>query len=172
MPIYALGDKVPQIDPSAYIHPEAVIIGDVVIGPESSVWGCAVIRGDDGHIRIGSGSSIQDGAVLHTTFFSPTVVGDGCTIGHLAHLEGCEIKNGGLVGSGAIVLHEAVIGEYALVAAGAVVLGKTEVPAGALAVGTPAKIKPDAANQEMIEFGAQSYVDRGKRYKEDLRRID
>ena len=100
MPVYALGDQVPQIDPSAFIHPEAVIIGDVRIGAGSSVWACAVIRGDDGPIHVGSGSSIQDGAVLHTTAFSPTTVGDGCTIGHLAHLEGCVIKDGGLVGSG------------------------------------------------------------------------
>ncbi len=172
MPVYALGDQVPQIDPSAFIHPDAVIIGDVRIGAESSVWACAVLRGDDGPIHIGSGSSIQDGAVLHTTSFSPTTVGDGCTIGHLAHLEGCVIKDGGLVGSGAIVLHEAVVGEFALVAAGAVVLGKTEVPPGALAVGTPARIKPDAANRKMIETGAQSYVERAGLYKEHLRRID
>src|SRR5688572_15118345 len=85
MPVYRLGDAVPSIDPTAYVSPEAVIIGDVVLGPEASVWPCAVLRGDTGTIRIGARTSIQDGAVLHTTREHPTVVGDDCTIGHLAH---------------------------------------------------------------------------------------
>ena len=98
MPIYALGDLEPNIDPTAYIHPDAVIIGDVTIGSESSVWACSVIRGDDGVIRIGNRSNIQDGAVLHTTPVYPTVVGNNCTIGHLAHLEGCTVEDDSLVG--------------------------------------------------------------------------
>ncbi len=172
MPVYALGRHVPQIHPDAYISPEAVIIGSVTIGSESSVWPGAVLRGDDGEIHIGARTSIQDGAIIHTTHFQPTTVGDECVIGHLAHLEGCIIHDGALVGSGSVVLHNAVVETGALVGAGAVVSGGTVVPAGAMALGIPAKIRPDAVTPEMISLGMRSYVERGHRYREQLRRID
>lgn len=172
MPIYALGSIEPRIDASAYIHPEAVIIGEVTIGADSSVWPCAVLRGDDGQIIIGRGSSVQDGAVLHCTPELPTVIGDECTIGHNAHLEGCRILDGGLVGSGAVVLHEAEVGEWALVGAGAVVTGGTVVPAGALALGTPAKIREGLADKEDIYDGMLTYIERAKRFRSELRRLD
>ena len=88
MAVYALGDLVPTIDSRAYVHPDAVIIGAVTIGPDSSIWPGATLRGDGGEIRIGSRTSVQDNAVLHTTPQWPTVVGDGCVLGHLIHLEG------------------------------------------------------------------------------------
>jgi len=172
MPVYALGHQVPTIHPDAYISPEAVIIGSVTIGAESSIWPGAVLRGDDGAITIGARTSIQDGAILHTTHFQPTVVGDECVIGHLAHLEGCIIHDGALVGSGSVVLHNAVVETGALVGAGAVVSGGSVVPSGAMALGIPAKIRPDSVTAEMISLGMQSYVDRGHRYRADLRRID
>ena len=172
MPVYALGHQVPQIHPDAYISPEAVIIGSVTIGSESSVWPGAVLRGDDGEIHIGARTSIQDGAILHTTHFQATTVGDECVIGHLAHLEGCIIHDGALVGSGSVVLHNAVVESGALVGAGAVVSGGTIVPSGAMALGIPAKIRPDVVTHEMIALGMQSYVDRAKRYRTDLHRID
>ncbi|MGI8710325.1 MAG: gamma carbonic anhydrase family protein [Acidimicrobiales bacterium] len=172
MAVYALGNQVPTIHPDAYVAAEAVIIGSVTIGSESSVWPGAVLRGDDGRILIGARTSIQDGAVVHTTHFQPTTVGDECVIGHLAHLEGCIIGDGALVGSGSIVLHNAVVETGALVGAGAVVSGGTVVPAGAMALGVPAKIRPDAVTPEMISLGMASYVDRGHRYRAELRRID
>lgn len=172
MPVYALGHQVPDIHPDAYISPEAVIIGSVTIGAESSIWPGAVLRGDDGQIIIGARTSVQDGAIIHTTHFQPTTVGDECVIGHLAHLEGCVIHDGALVGSGSVVLHEAVVESGALVGAGAVVSGGTVVPARAMALGIPAKIRPDAVIPEMITMGMQSYVDRGHRYRQDLRRLD
>lgn len=172
MPVYALGHQVPDIHPTAYISPEAVVIGSVRIGAESSVWPGAVLRGDDGEILIGSRTSIQDGSIIHTTFFQPTTVGDECVIGHLAHLEGCIIHNGALVGSGSVVLHRAVVESGALVGAGAVVPGGMVVPSGAMALGIPAKIRPDVVTPEMISLGMQSYVDRGYRYRAELRRID
>jgi carbonic anhydrase/acetyltransferase-like protein (isoleucine patch superfamily) len=107
--IYALGDRVPRIDPTAFVHPDAVIIGDVEIGAEASVWPGAVLRGDDGAIRIGARTSIQDGSVLHCTPSLPTVVGAECVVGHIVHLEGCTIEDGALVGNGAVVLHRAVV---------------------------------------------------------------
>ncbi len=110
MPIYALGDQIPSIHPTAYVHPDAVVIGSVTIGAQSSIWACAVLRGDDGAIVIGERTSIQDGTVVHTTPMSHTTVGDDCVVGHLVHLEGCIIENGAQVSSGAIVLHRAVVG--------------------------------------------------------------
>ncbi len=172
MPVYALGDQVPQIDASAYIHPDAVVIGSVSIGPESSVWPAAVLRGDDGTIRVGARTSVQDGAVLHTTAEHPTVVGDDCVIGHLAHLEGCTIESGAMVANAAMVLHRSVVGTGAIVAANAVVLNDVVVPPGALAVGTPATIKPDRARADEIAHNVAVYVARSGRYRHDLRRID
>jgi carbonic anhydrase/acetyltransferase-like protein (isoleucine patch superfamily) len=170
--IYALGDLLPSIDESAYVHPDAVVIGNVTIGPNASVWPGAVLRGDDGAIRIGARTSIQDGCVLHTTADHPTVVGEDCVIGHLVHLEGCRIEDGSLVGNGAIVLHRVVVHSGAVVAANSVVLDDTDVPAGALAVGSPAAIKPGRARSEMIAPGAASYVERSIRFREQLRRLD
>jgi len=172
VPIYALGDKVPDIHPDAYVHPDAVIIGSVTIGADSSIWPGAVLRGDDGYIRIGARTSIQDNSVLHTTPAWPTVVGDDCVVGHIVHLEGCTIESGVLVGNGSIVLHRVIVRTGAIVAANAVVLDDTEVPTGALAVGMPAVIKAGRARPEMAVQGARVYVQRGKQYRENLRRID
>lgn len=173
MAIYALGDQVPDVHPDAYVHPDAVVIGDVVVGPESTVWACTVLRGDDGAIRIGARTSVQDGAVLHTTEEWPTIVGDECTIGHLAHLEGCTIHDRALVGNQAVVLHRAIVHSHALVAANAVVLNDVVIPEGALAVGVPAKVRPDVpVDVEDMMRGMSSYVARGHRYRAELRRID
>ena len=172
MPIYALGDQIPSIHPTAYVHPDAVIIGSVTIGAQSSIWACAVLRGDDGAIVIGERTSIQDGTVVHTTPMNHTTVGDDCVVGHLAHLEGCIIHNFAQVSSGAIVLHRAEIGSGAIVAANSVVLNDTIVPEGALAVGAPATIKEGRARRADIEMAALAYVHKGKRFREQLRRID
>ena len=171
MPIYALGEQVPTIDASAYVHPEAVIIGSVFIGANSSVWPTAVLRGDDGEIHIGARTSIQDGTVVHTTLEWPTRVGDDCVIGHLAHLEACIIENGAQVSSGAIVLHRARICSGAIVGANSVVLNDTVVPEKALAVGSPAVIKEGRARIEDIQYGADNYVQRTARFRRELRRI-
>jgi len=173
MPVYALGDWVPTIHPDAYIHPDAVVIGNVEIGALSSIWPGAVLRGDeDAGILIGERTSIQDGSVLHTTSHLPTVVGSGAVIGHIVHLEGCTIEDGALVGNGSIVLHQAIVRTGAVVGSNAVVPGRMEVPSGAMALGVPAKIREGAANAEMIELAAQSYVDRSARYRSGLRRLD
>ena len=172
VPIYALGDRVPNIHPDAFVHPDAVIIGDVHIGPNSSVWPGAVLRGDDGYITIGARTSVQDNCVLHTTPERPTVVGDDCVIGHMVHLEACTIESGCLIGNGSIVMHRVMVRTGAIVAANAVVLNDTEVPSGSLAVGTPAVIKSGRARQSDIDMGVASYVARAARYKVELRRID
>jgi carbonic anhydrase/acetyltransferase-like protein (isoleucine patch superfamily) len=171
MAIYAFGDRVPVIHKSAYIHPDAVIIGSVEIGPESTIWAGAVLRGDDGFIRIGARTSIQDNTVIHTTPVDGTTVGDDCVIGHIVHLEACTIDNGAQVSSGAIVLHRSRVGTGAIVAANAVVLNDTVIPPGALAVGTPVVIKEGRAKSEDIALGALIYVQKGRRFAKELRKI-
>lgn len=142
------------------------------IGAESSIWPCAVLRGDEGYIEIGDRTSIQDGSVLHTTPLWPTIVGDDCVIGHIVHLEGCTIESGSLVGNGSVVMHRAVIRSGALVGANAVVTNDTEVPSGAMALGIPAKIRLDCVVPEAISLGRDSYVKRARTYPKLLRRLD
>ena len=173
MPIYALGDLEPDIHPDAYVHPQAVLIGQLTLGAGSSVWPGAVIRADDAPIYIGARTSIQDGTVVHTTLPHPTRVGDDCVIGHMAHLEGCLIEDGALVGSGSIVLHDAVVGTGALVGANAVITNGMKVPPGSMALGVPAKIRPGPDDQPwFIKMNAANYHERGQRYRRDLRRLD
>lgn len=171
MPIYALGDLEPSISSEAFVHPDAVVIGDVRIGPQSSVWPGAVLRGDGGYITIGSGTSVQDNAVVHTTEEWPTVVGDDCLLGHQIHLEGCTIEAQVLIGNAAMVLHRAIIRTQSVVAANSVVLPDLEVPSGALAAGTPAQVKPGRARIEDVLEGVEHYKERVAAYKAGLRRI-
>lgn len=171
MPLYAIGDRAPTIDPSAFIHPDAVLIGEVVIGPESSVWPTAVLRGDSGRVLVGAGTSVQDGSVLHCTSERDTVVGDRCVIGHRVHLEACTIEDDSLVGSGSVVLHRAIVRSGGFVAAGAVVAPGTEVPAGAMAMGVPARIRTGAAATAMIESAVRTYIANAHWYNAELRRI-
>jgi len=170
--IYALGEQVPEIDPTAYVHPDAVVIGSVVIGAESSVWPTAVVRGDDGFIFIGRRCSIQDGAVVHTTPFHPTTLGDDVTVGHRAVLEGCVVDDKALIGIGSIVLHDARVGREAVVAAGAFVGNRKVVPPLAMALGVPATIKEGAVTPGHFDLGVESYVQRTERYPRVLRRLD
>lgn len=171
MAVYALGERVPSIDPSAYVHPDATVIGSVVIGPESTVWPQAVLRGDSGRIVVGARTSIQDGTVVHCTADLDTVIGDGCVVGHNAHLEGCRVEDGALVGSGSVVLHRAVVGAGAIVGAGALVTNGTVVPPGAMALGVPATIREGAAPPGHADHAVAVYAARGREYREALRRI-
>jgi carbonic anhydrase/acetyltransferase-like protein (isoleucine patch superfamily) len=173
MPIYALGGLEPRIHPGAFVHPEAIVIGDVEVGDESSIWPGAVLRGDEpGGIIVGARTSVQDGTVVHCTEELRTSIGDGCVIGHIVHLEGCTIEDGALVGNGAVVLHEAVVRSGALVGSNAVVPPGLEVPARAMALGVPAKLRLDAVDPEtMIEPAAASYVALVRRYRTELRRL-
>jgi len=172
MAIYALGDAVPDIHPDAFVHPEATVIGNVTLGAESSIWPQAVLRGDYGFIDIGPRTSIQDGAVIHCTVDIPTVIGADCVIGHLAHLECCVVEDGALVGTGSVVLHRAVVRSGALVGAAALVPNDMEVPSGAMALGVPAKLRPDSVDAESIAANAASYVANGRHFRGQLRRLD
>jgi carbonic anhydrase/acetyltransferase-like protein (isoleucine patch superfamily) len=174
MAVYALGDKVPQIDPTAFVHPDATVIGNVTIGPESTVWPQAVLRGDYGSITVGARTSIQDGSVIHTTERYPTVIGDDCVIGHLVHMECCTIEDRALIGSGSVVLHRVVVRSEAVVGANAVVPNDMEVPSRAMALGVPAKLRLDVVGDPdgAIGRGARNYVRNGAVYREQLRRLD
>ena len=172
MPIYALGERVPRIHPEAFVHPDAVVIGDVRVGADSSIWPGAVLRGDYGTVIVGERTSIQDGAVVHAIAEYPTVIGIDCVVGHLAHLEGCVVHDQALIGSGSIVLHEAVIGSGATVAAGAVVRNRSLVPENALVVGVPGQVKEGLSSAEAIVANAQLYVDNARRYRVELRRLE
>ena len=172
MPIYALGASAPEIHADAYIHPDAVLIGRVSVGAEATVWPGAVLRGDDGAIHIGARTSVQDGTVVHTTARFHTSIGADCVIGHVAHLEGCVVEDRALVGSGSVVLHEAVIGTGAIVGANAVVPNGMRVPPRAMALGVPARIREDAVPPDSVDVAVASYVERGRRYRAELRRLD
>lgn len=172
MAVYALGDSAPLIHPDAWVHPEATVIGDVTIGAGSTVWPQAVLRGDYGSITVGARTSIQDGAIIHCTAAHSTRIGDDCVVGHLAHLEGCVVEDGALVGTGSIVLHRAVIRTVALVGAGAVVPAGMEVPSGAMALGVPARLRPDTVTPDQIQPLAANYLANAARYRAELRRVD
>jgi carbonic anhydrase/acetyltransferase-like protein (isoleucine patch superfamily) len=154
------------------VHPDATIIGAVTIGPESTIWPGAVLRGDHGRIEIGARTSIQDGTVIHCTRRSPTIIGSGCVVGHAVHLEGCQVGDGCLIGSGSIVLGRAVVEPGAAVGAAALVTEDTVVPAGQIALGVPARLRPmpgDLAG--WITDAVRTYVASGQHYRTGLRRI-
>ena len=172
MPVYALGERRPTIHPSAFIHPDAVVIGDVTIGPESSIWPTAVLRGDVGSIVIGSQTSVQDGTIVHCTRSLNTVIGDRCVIGHNAHLEGCTIHDDSLVGSGSTVLHRAEVGPHALVGANALVGNNKVVPPNARALGVPATITPDVVADDEFADAVAGYVRNVHWYCAELKKLD
>jgi carbonic anhydrase/acetyltransferase-like protein (isoleucine patch superfamily) len=171
MPLYAIGERSPDVHPDAFVHPEAVLIGDVVIGEEATVWPGAVLRGDFGRIEVGARTSVQDGAVVHATRALATVIGSDCVVGHLVHLEGCEIEPWSLVGSGSVVLHRAVVRSHALVGAGAVVPNGMEVPSFAMALGVPAVMRKGAMSEGFVQHAVETYVENGRRYRRELRRV-
>jgi len=160
--------KTPRIHPTVFVGNGAVVVGDVTIGEESSIWYCSVLRGDLASIKIGSRTNIQDGTVIHVDRDAPTIIGNNVTVGHRAVLHGCEIKDGALIGMGAIVLNKAVIEEGALIGAGAVVTPGTIVPAKHLALGMPAKIIKQLDDKDLLGVKlAKDYVELAKLYRCD-----
>ena len=165
--------KHPQIVASAYIDAAAVIIGDVVIGEDSSVWPLSVIRGDVHYIRVGARTNIQDGCVLHVMRDEhPLILGDDVTIGHSVTLHGCHIESRCLVGMGAVILNGVHVGAGSIVAAGTLLLEGTKVPPGSLVVGHPGKVKRQLTgiDQATIDAYAQRYVEYKNIYREEPRR--
>jgi carbonic anhydrase/acetyltransferase-like protein (isoleucine patch superfamily) len=172
VPIYALGGDEPDIDEAAFVHPDAVVIGQVRIGPEASVWPCAVLRGDHGRIEIGARTSVQDGTVIHCTHDWPTLIGSDCVVGHNAHLEGCVVADRCLIGSGSVVLNRVRVGAGSIVAAAALVPEGFEVPPDTLVVGVPATIKKTGLSADLTADAVKTYVESARRYRAGLRRLD
>ena len=164
------GDHSPVLAPSAWVAPGALVIGDVHLGEESSVWYGAVLRGDTEPIRIGARTNVQDGCILHADPGFPATVGEGCVVGHNAVVHGCEVGDGCLIGMGATILNGAKIGAGSIVAAGAVVPENREFPPRSLIVGLPAKRAGGVTDEQTtnIERGAREYVERVAAHRESL----
>jgi carbonic anhydrase/acetyltransferase-like protein (isoleucine patch superfamily) len=171
VPIYALDDDEPEIDELAYVAPDAVVIGRVKIGPEASVWPGAVLRGDHGFITVGARTSVQDGTIVHCTARYPTVIGADCVVGHNAHLEGCVVEDGCLIGSGSVTLNRVLVGKGSVVAAGAVLSEGFNVPPGSLVAGVPAVIKRSNVDTTWIGGSVQTYIATARHHAAGLRRI-
>ena len=161
--------KTPQISSEAFVAETATLIGDVTVGPDSSVWYGAVIRGDCSRITVGCGTNIQDNAVLHTEIGHPLTVGDNVTIGHGAIVHCASVGSNTLVGMGAVLLDGAVVGDHCIIGAGAVVKENAVVPPGTMMVGVPAKPVRELT-PEQIAFldGVSPYVGLARTYLEEL----
>ena len=160
----------PTIDPSAYVAETATVIGDVHIGARSSLWFGTVVRGDVFHVRIGEETSIQDNTVVHVTHDRyPTLIGNRVTVGHGVVLHGCTVADLVIVGMGAIILDQAEVAERCIVGAGALVTPGTKIPAGHLAVGSPARVKRPLTDEELewLSNSARHYVELTRLYRED-----
>ena len=157
--IFEFENKRPIIGKGVFIAPTAVLIGDVQIGDGSSIWYGAVLRGDENQIIVGSNTSVQDNAVLHTNKETATKVGNDVTIGHGALIEGCTIEDGAVIGMGAVVLEHAIVGSSAMIAAGSVVGRRAMIPAKTLAAGSPAVVKKELSGEALraIEISAPVY---------------
>ncbi|HEY4037262.1 MAG TPA: gamma carbonic anhydrase family protein [Burkholderiaceae bacterium] len=173
MPIYQLGDWTPQIDPSAFVHETAVLIGQVTVGPNVSVWPFATLRGDNEPIVLGPDSNCQDGCTLHTDPGFPLTVGRGVTVGHHVMLHGCTIGDDSLIGIQAVILNGAVIGHSCLIGACSLITEGKQIADGSLVLGSPGKVvrRLEQADIERSRAAAQTYVARGRRYRAALKRI-
>ncbi len=161
-------NKKPVIPDSCYVSESVDIIGDVILGEETSIWFGTVIRGDMNYIRIGKRTNIQDNSTIHvTTATAPTIIGDEVTIGHNALLHGCTIEDRCLIGMGSIIMDGAIVEEGSIVGAGALVTPGTIIEKGSIYVGSPAKFfrKVDQAGYENILRSAQHYIDFATKYK-------
>jgi len=159
--------KTPVVHPTAFLASTAVLVGDVVVEAEASIWYGAVMRADFGPIRIGPGTSIQDNCVIHAETGNGAVIGARVTVGHGAILHNCSIGNSCLIGMNAVVLDHARIGERSVVAAGAVVRERFECPPGMLIVGAPAAIKQPIAGRsaDWVDRAAEDYIGLIGRYR-------
>jgi carbonic anhydrase/acetyltransferase-like protein (isoleucine patch superfamily) len=168
--IWQLDGTAPRIDPSAWVAPGAHVIGRILLGPDTSVWFGATLRGDNEPILVGQGTNIQENSVLHTDMGYPLTIGTGCTIGHKAMLHGCTIGDGSLIGMGATLLNGCKIGRGCLIGAGALVTEGKEIPDGSLVMGAPGKIVrtlDDEARARLLK-SAEGYQANMRRFRAGL----
>lgn len=174
MPLYEYKAKRPTVAATAWVAPDANIVGEVILGEDVSVWFGATIRGDNTAIPIGARSNVQEGAMLHSDPHAPLSVGEDCTIGHHAILHGCTIGDRVLIGMGATVLNGAVIGDDSVVGANALVTEGKSFEPGSLIVGSPARAvrQLDEASKAGLKLSAAHYVENGRAAAEGLKRLD
>jgi carbonic anhydrase/acetyltransferase-like protein (isoleucine patch superfamily) len=172
-PVYALGDTTPQTPPEGeyWVAPTAIVIGNVTLRRNASIWYGSILRGDNDPITIGENTNIQDGSILHTDLGSPLVIGAGVTVGHAAMLHGCTIGDNSLIGIGAVVLNGAQIGRNCLIGAKALITEGKVIPDNSLVMGAPGKVVRDldAAQIEGLKLSALHYVENWKRHARELR---
>ena len=173
MPIYLLGSRRPQLDPQSWVAPNAIVIGDVRLAKNASIWWNATVRGDNDPISIGEDSNIQDQCVLHTDEGVPLTIGREVTVGHLVMLHGCTIGDGSLIGIGSVLLNRAVIGKGCIVGANTLIPEGKVFPDHSLIVGSPGKVvrQLDAEQVARIRLSAAHYVDNWQRYQRELQAI-
>ena len=173
MAIYELDGTAPRVAETAWVADSAQLIGNVVLGPEASVWFGTVVRGDTACITIGAGSNIQDASVLHADTGQPLVVGERVTVGHQVMLHGCTIGDESLIGIGAIVLNGARIGKNSLVGAGALVTEGKEFPDGSMIIGSPARAMRQLTPEqiEALRQSALHYSNNARRFRVRLKKI-
>ena len=173
MPVYALGPHTPEIDPESWIAPNAVVIGQVKLSKNASIWWNCTVRGDTDRLIIGENSNIQDGSVLHTNRGIELRIGNGVTVGHGSMLHGCTNGDGSLIGIGAVVLNHAVIGKDSLVAAHTLVPEGKIFPDRALILGSPGKMVRELTDEEIARnrASAERYVINWQHYRQTLRLI-
>ena len=173
MAVYRLGDDTPRIADSAWVADSAQVIGRVELAEGASVWFGAVLRGDNEPIRIGRGSNVQDGTVIHADTGFPVTIGDDVTVGHQVMLHGCTVGDGSLIGIKAVVLNGAKIGKNCLVGAGALVTEGKEFPDGSMILGSPAKVVRELTPEQIagLSRAARHYVENAARYRAGLKKI-
>ncbi|ODT76839.1 MAG: gamma carbonic anhydrase family protein [Pelagibacterium sp. SCN 64-44] len=175
MPIYSLDGVSPQIDPNVgFIAPDAVLVGDVVLGPEAGIWFGVVARGDIETIAIGARSNVQENCVLHTDKGFPLRIGENVTIGHGAIIHGCSIGDNSLIGMGATVLNGAKIGKNCLIGANALVTENKVIPDNSLVMGAPAKVVREVDEQGVaaLAASAERYVQNARRFAAGMKPAD
>lgn len=158
----------PRVDPTAFITDDAIIIGDVEIGEDASVWYGSIVRGDVNYIRIGARTNIQDGTIIHVSSRThPTVLENEITVGHRVTLHGCHVESGCLIGIGAILMDGVHIGANSLVGAGSLVTPGTQIPQRSLVIGSPARVKRELSDKELafLDKSWQNYVELKNIYK-------
>jgi carbonic anhydrase/acetyltransferase-like protein (isoleucine patch superfamily) len=173
MAIYRLDDHTPKLADSAWVADSAEVIGHVELGDNASIWFGAILRGDTELLRVGTGSNVQEGSVLHADRGFPTTLGENVTVGHQAMLHGCTVGDGSLIGIKAVVLNGARIGKHCLVGAGALVTEGKEFPDGSMIIGSPAKVvrQLTAEQIEGLRQSAAHYVENARRFRNGLKKI-
>lgn len=173
MSIFSLGEKQPVIADSAWVAPNATVIGDVRLAAHASIWWNATLRGDNDPIHIGENSNIQDGSVLHTDEGIPMHIGNNVTVGHLVMLHGCTVGDCSLIGIGSVILNRAVIGKNSIVGANTLIPEGKVFPDGVLIVGSPGKVVRELSAEEIakLQKSAAHYVDNAHRYQESLQAL-